>query len=376
MSGPLTGIRVIEIAGLGPGPFCGMLLADLGAEVIRIQRMKGAMMVPTDLLNRGRTTLSVDLKSPAGAELIKRLVAQSDVLIEGFRPGVAERLGIGPKPCLAINPALVYGRITGWGQDGPMAQRAGHDINYIALSGALHPIGDAGGPPIIPLNLVADFGGGGMLLAVGVLAAVLHAKISGEGQVVDAAMVDGSALLTTMFHGLMASGMWTTERGSNLLDGGAPFYRCYQTADGGYMSVGAIEPKFYALLIHGLGLDMAELPSQYDQTRWAELRSLFQGVFLSKTRQQWADVFEDIDACVYPVLSLAEAPKHRHNRHRSTFTTAAGCVQPAPAPRFSKTAVELSEPSDANASPTSSILLKLGFSEDEIDGLKAAGTLA
>ncbi len=375
MSGPLAGIRVIEIAGLGPGPFCGMLLADLGAEVIRIERIKGALVVPMDLLNRGRHTLSVDLKSPAGADLVKRLVKKADVLIEGFRPGVAERLGIGPEPCLEINPALVYGRITGWGQDGPIAQRAGHDINYIALSGALHPIGAADGPPTIPLNLVGDFGGGGMLLAVGILAAVLHSKTTGEGQVVDAAMVDGSALLTTMFHGLMASGMWTTERGANLLDGAAPFYRCYETADGGYMAVGAIEPKFYALLVHGLGLDSTELPGQYDRMRWAELRTRFQDVFLSETRQHWTEKFEDVDACVYPVLSMAEAPRHRHNQHRATFATIDGCVQPAPAPRFSKTPVELTGQADMDGRQASSILLKLGLNQHEIDGLKSAGTL-
>ncbi|MGC6419273.1 MAG: CaiB/BaiF CoA transferase family protein [Bradymonadia bacterium] len=375
MSGPLTGLKVIEIAGLGPGPFCGMMLADLGADVTRIERLNGAMTVPMDLLNRGRKNLAVNLKSAAGVTLVKKLVEDADVFIEGFRPGVIERLGLGPDVCHEINPALVYGRITGWGQTGPVAERAGHDINYIALAGALEPIGPAAGPPSVPLNFVADFGGGGMLLAVGILAAIVHARATGEGQVIDAAMTDGTALLTTMFHGLSASGMWQDKRESNLLDGGAPFYRCYETSDGKYMSVGAIEPKFYLQLLDGLGLTHETLPSQYDQTRWPDLQARFEDCFKQKTSAEWRAIFEHRDACVYPVLSLTEAPHHPHNRARGTFVEVDGVVQPAPAPRFSKTPVTLKSSASQTTESTTATLKSLGISDDEIEQLRAQGAI-
>jgi len=373
--GPLNGVRVVEIAGIGPGPFCAMMLADLGADVVRVERPGGHMGLPMDLMNRGRRSLGVNLKSDAGAELVLKLVANADVVLEGFRPGVAERLGVGPDACLARNPKLVYGRITGWGQSGPIAQRAGHDLNYIALAGALDPIGPRGGPPIPPLNLVADFGGGGMLLALGILAAVIEARNTGQGQVVDAAMVDGAALLTTMFHGLSATGMWQDQRGSNLLDGGSPFYSCYETADGGYMAVGAIEPKFYIQLIHGLGLDPAEMPGQYDQSRWPELRQILTDVFKGASRDHWAGVFEDMDACVYPVLSLLEAPNHRHNVARGTFVEIDGVVQPAPAPRFDKTPTATPTPPCKPGEHTDMVLKEMGLDEGTIESLRKAGTV-
>ena len=356
-------------------PFCGMMLADLGADVTRIERLNGAMTVPMDLLNRGRKNLAVNLKSAAGVTLVKKLVEDADVFIEGFRPGVIERLGLGPDVCHEINPALVYGRITGWGQTGPVAERAGHDINYIALAGALEPIGPAAGPPSVPLNFVADFGGGGMLLAVGILAAIVHARATGEGQVIDAAMTDGTALLTTMFHGLSASGMWQDKRESNLLDGGAPFYRCYETSDGKYMSVGAIEPKFYLQLLDGLGLTHETLPSQYDQTRWPDLQARFEDCFKQKTSAEWREVFEHRDACVYPVLSLTEAPHHPHNRARGTFVDVDGIMQPAPAPRFSKTPVTLKSSASQTTESTTATLKSLGISDDEIEQLKAQGAI-
>ncbi len=373
--GPLQGIRVVEIAGIGPGPFCAMMLADLGADVIRVERPGGGMVLPMDLMNRSRRSLGVNLKSPEGVQLVLDLVDTADVVMEGFRPGVAERLGIGPDACLKRNPKVVYGRITGWGQEGPLAPRAGHDMNYIALAGALDPIGDNGGPPIPPLNLVADFGGGGMLLAYGILAALLEAQRSGQGQVVDAAMVDGAALLTTMFHGLRAAGMWKDERGSNLLDGGSPFYSVYETKDEKFLSVGPIEPKFYMQLITVLGLDPSQIPGQYDQSRWPELRGLLAKAFKEKTRDEWAGIFEDTDACVYPVLSLGEAPEHPHNVARDTFVTVDGCVQPAPAPRFDRTPAP---PPTAPCTPgqhTDEILSEMGFDVAQVDAMKRAGTV-
>ena len=375
--GPLAGVRVVEVAGIGPAPFCAMLLADLGAEVLRVERPAAEAapgLAAAPLLARGRRSVALDLKHPDGAEAVRRLAGGAHALLEGFRPGVAERLGIGPAECLARNPALVYGRMTGWGQQGPLAHAAGHDIAYIALAGALHPIGRAGGPPVPPLNLVGDFGGGGMLLALGVVAALLEARGSGRGQVVDAAIVDGAALLTTMVHELAAAGLWSQERGVNLLDSGAPFYDVYETADGAYMAVGALEPRFYAELLRGLGLDERTLPAQHDRARWPELREQLAARFRSRTRAQWCQVFDGGDACVAPVLTPAEAPTHPHNRERGTFVPVGGVLQPAPAPRFSRT------PCDPPAPPPppgegGAALAGWGFSAEEVAGLRAAGAL-
>jgi alpha-methylacyl-CoA racemase len=342
LSGPLQGLKVIEIAGIGPAPFCAMVLADMGAEVIRVERANtpetGLEMEPRfDVLNRGRRSIALDLKSAEGVATLKRLVERADMLFEGFRPGVMERLGLGPEVCLAINPRLVYGRMTGFGQTGPMAGAAGHDINYIALSGALDGIGMKGGPPVPPLNLVGDFGGGGMLLALGMLAAYIEASRSGKGQVVDAAMVDGSALLMAGLFGFKAAGLWGRPRGENLLDGGAPFYGTYRTADGRYVSLGPIEPRFYAELLERLGLAPADLPAQHDVARWPELRAAFEDAFGRRTLAQWRECLEGSDACFAPVLSMDEVLSHPHVAARETFVTVDGVVQPAPAPRFSRT---------------------------------------
>ena len=338
MSGPLDGVRVVEIASIGPGPFAAMVLADLGAEVTRVDRI-GAGGGAVDPLLRGRSrVVAADLKAAVGVATVLRLVEESDVFIEGFRPGVAERLGIGPDVCTSLNPRLVYGRITGWGQTGPRAAEAGHDIDYLAVAGALHPIGEAGGGPVPPLNLVADFGGGGMLLVVGVLAALVERETSGCGQVVDAAMVDGAALLMAFHHGLIAGGLWSDRRGDNLLDGGAPFYRCYRTSDDRYMAVGAIEPQFYVALLDGLGLSGEDLPDQYDRTGWGALTERFAAVFAARTRDEWATTFAGGDACAVPVLTPGEAPADAHLVARGTFIEIDGVVQPAPAPRFSRTA--------------------------------------
>ena len=334
--GPLAGVRVVELTGLSPGPFGCMVLADLGADVVCVDRPGGT--APPGALRRGRRVVTLDLHSPAGRDDLLRLADRADVLVEGFRPGVAERLGFGPQVCRARNPRLVYARMTGWGQHGPLAPRAGHDIDYIALAGALEPLGRAGQPPHAPMNLLGDFAGGGMLLAVGVLAALLERQRSGAGQVVDAAMVDGSALLTAFLHGMAGAGRWPGPRGTNLLDGGAPFYDTYATADGGFMAVGALEPRFYAELLRGLGLDGdPDLPAQDDPAGWDRLRGRFAERFAQRTRDEWAEVFARVDACVAPVLSPAEAPSHPHNRARGTFVTVGDEVQPAPAPRFSRT---------------------------------------
>ena len=339
-AGPLAGIRVVELAGIGPGPFAGMLLADLGAEVIRVDRPGGPSAPISqrhDVTSRGKRRIVVDLKNPRGAEVVLRLAAGADALIEGYRPGVAERLGVGPADCWARNPALVYGRMTGWGQDGPLAAAAGHDIAYIAVTGALGAIGRAGGPPQVPVNYLGDFGGGSMFLALGVVSALLAARASGRGQVVDAAIVDGAALLQAMTYGLLADGAWTDERGVNRLDTGAPFYDVYETADGRHMAVGALEPQFYAEFIRVLfapeGVP-ADLPGQHDHARWGELRSRFAARFLERSQEEWSKAFLRTDACVAPVLTMTEAPADPHLAARGTFTSPGGVVQPAPAPRF------------------------------------------
>lgn len=344
MSGPLTGLRVVELAGLGPAPFASMLLADLGADVIRIDRPPAnepgeRRSNPWDVLNRNRSGMAVDLHSEAGVRLLRELVQKADVLVEGFRPGVAERLGIGPDEMCALNQRLVYGRMTGWGQEGPLAERAGHDLNYLAVAGVLAHVGRKGQPPTPPLNLVADFGGGGMLLAVGIMAALIERAGSGHGQVVDAAMVDGAALLMAPLFGAWSSGFWSAERGTNLLDSGAPFYDVYECADGGWLAVGAIESRFYRLLLEGLGLAEDEtLPDQNDSERWPELHDRFATVIRSRPRDEWAAVFGDVDACVAPVLDMGEAPGHPHAVARRAFVDVEGVAQPAPAPRFGRTA--------------------------------------
>ncbi|MQA04368.1 MAG: CoA transferase [Streptosporangiales bacterium] len=344
MSGPLAGIRVLELANLAPVPFACTVLSDLGAEVLRVDRADAAEQPGTDPLARGRRVAAVDLKHPQGREAVLKLVAGADVLVEGFRPGVCERLGVGPADCQARNPRLIYARLTGWGQDGPLAASAGHDIDYLAVAGALWPIGPADRPPPPPLNYLGDFGGGGLLTVVGVLSALVERAQSGEGQVVDAAMVDGAALLSTALYGYRASGLWQDRRDGNPLDGAAPFYRCYTCADGGYVAVGAIEPQFYAALLHGLQLDPAELPDQYDPTRWPVLTERLAEVFASKTRDEWVAVFDGTDACVAPVLPPAEAAGHPHNAARGTFVDVAGVVQPGAAPRFSRTPGEVQGP--------------------------------
>ncbi|MFK0295980.1 CaiB/BaiF CoA transferase family protein [Streptomyces sp. NPDC090442] len=346
-NGPLSGVRVVELAGIGPGPFAAMLLADLGADVVRVDRPGGAGLgidPASDLTNRNKRSVLVDLKQPAGVAKVLDLVERADVLIEGYRPGVAERLGVGPEPCLARNPRLVYGRMTGWGQQGPLAGTAGHDIGYIAITGALGMIGPPDGPPAIPANLLGDYAGGSLYLVIGVLAALQHARAEGgAGQVVDAAIVDGTAHLTAMIHGMLAAGGWQDRRGANLLDGGAPFYGAYETADGGYMAVGALEPRFYAEFVRLLGIE-DEVPGRDDLAAWGALRTAIADRFRTRTRDEWTAVFQESDACVAPVLSLREAPGHPHLAARGTFTEHAGLTQPAPAPRFSATPGTLRRP--------------------------------
>jgi alpha-methylacyl-CoA racemase len=379
--GPLSGIRILEFAGIGPGPFCAMVLADLGAEVVRIDRAQNARggdpaNPPSDPLLRGRRNLALDLKQPAAIEAVLRLVAGADALIEGFRPGVMERLGLGPDVCLARNPRLVYGRMTGFGQEGPLAQAAGHDINYIALAGALEPIGRKGQPPLPPLNLVGDFGGGGMLLALGVLAGLLEAKKSGKGQVVDAAMVDGAALLMSMFWGMRHAGFMSDERGTNLLDTGAHFYEVYECADGKYVSIGSIEPQFYAELVKLSGLDAQTLPHQMDRAQWPAMKSRVAAIFKSKTRDEWCRIMEGTDVCFAPVLAMSEAPSHPHNVQRKTFVEIAGMVQPAPAPRFSRTAPEVARPPAHAGQHSAEVLADFGFAAAEIEQLRASKAIA
>jgi len=379
--GPLDGLKVIEVASVGPGPFAAMLLADLGAEVLRVDRVEaaagGGWADPTyDFLARGRRSVAADLKHPDGVETVLRLAERADALLEGFRPGVMERLGLGPDACLARNPRLVYGRMTGWGQDGPLAPAAGHDIDYIALAGALHPIGRRGAPPTPPLNLVGDFGGGGMLLALGVLAALLERARSGRGQVVDAAMVDGASLLMTIFHATEQVGFTTPERGTNLLDGGAHFYDVYETADGEYVAVGAIEPRFYAELLARLGLDARAFEPQMDRARWPAWKERLAAVFRSRTRAEWCALLEGSEACFAPVLTLAEAREHPHARARGAFVEVAGKPQPAPAPRFSRTPARIRRPPPRPGEHTDAALADWGFSGADLARLREAKAIA
>jgi alpha-methylacyl-CoA racemase len=379
--GVLSGIKVIELAGIGPAPFCAMLLADMGADVLRVDRTVDAGLGIRldrryDLLLRGRRSVAIDLKAPEGIAIAKRLVREGDALIEGFRPGVAERLGLGPADCLALNPGLVYGRVTGWGQDGPLARAAGHDINYIALAGALATIGPAGGPPVPPLNLVADYGGGAAYLALGIVSALLEARSSGKGQVVDVAMVDCVASLMTSVYSQIANGRWTDERGSNLLDGGAPWYSTYRTADGKYVAIGAIEPKFYAELLRLLGLDEVSPSEQHDRATWPSLRGRFASVFATKTQAEWCAALEGTDACFAPVLTPEEARGHRHSEARHTYIEVEGVPQPAPAPRFSRTPSEVrGGPHEAGAD-TKDALRDWGLAESEIGAAARAKAIA
>ncbi|MFA5913003.1 MAG: CaiB/BaiF CoA-transferase family protein [Burkholderiales bacterium] len=380
MSGPLTGVKVLEIAGIGPGPFCGMLLADMGADVLRVDRLQandlGLPVEPKyDIMSRGRRSIALDLKQAAAIETVLEIAARADALIEGFRPGVTERLGLGPEACLARNPRLVYGRITGWGQDGPLAQAAGHDINYIALSGALHAIGRKGEAPLPPLNLVGDFGGGGMYLAFGIACALFEARASGKGQVIDAAMSEGAASLMAMFYGRMAAGHWRDQRGVNVLDTGAPWYDVYETADGKHVAIGSIEGRFYAELLARLGLDAAALPGQFEFARWPELRAAFAAAFKKKTREEWCRDMEGTDVCFAPVLSLTEAPQHAHNRARGAFVEIEGVTQPAPAPRYSRTPGAVARSAPQRGEGGAQALADWGFSEAEIEVFRARGAL-
>jgi alpha-methylacyl-CoA racemase len=388
-SGPLSGIKIIELAGIGPAPFTCMMLADAGAQVLRLERApagaveRGEEFAASgagsywDLVNRSRPSVGINLKHPDAVELVLGLVEGADGLIEGFRPGVAERLGLGPADCFARNRRLVYGRMTGWGQDGPMADMAGHDIDYIAIGGVLWSLGRADSAPVPPLNLIGDFGGGGMLLAFGMVAALLEAARSGEGQVVDAAMVDGSATLMTMIHAFHRHGLWNDERGANMLDTGAPFYEVYETADGQWMAVGGIESQFYAELIRGLGLEGdPSLPAQMARDEWPTLKARFTDVFKTKSRDEWTAVFDGTDACVVPVLSPWEAPAHPHNVARSTFVEVEGAVQPAPAPRFSRTPSAISSPPSPPGADTVSALVEWGVSESDVAKLRESGALS
>jgi alpha-methylacyl-CoA racemase len=374
--GPLAGVRVVELAGIGPGPFCAMLLADMGAEVLRVDRPAASAGPWPPLLTRGRRSVAVDLKHPQGPRVVLRLADAADVMLEGFRPGVAERLGIGPDVCLARNPRLVYGRMTGWGQEGPLRASAGHDINYLALAGALHPLGRRGEPPHPPLNLLGDYGGGGMLLAFGVACALLEAGRSGRGQVVDAAVLDGGALLTTVLHELAGLGLWRWERGTNLLDGGAPFYDVYETADGGHVALGALEPEFFGELLVLLGLDGEEdLPAQFDRERWPELRRRIAAAVKRRSRDEWAALAGAGDACLTPVLAPTEAAEHPHNRERGVFAATSDGPRPAPAPRFSRTPAGPPGPDPEPGAHTGTALPDWGFTPEEVAALRGTGAI-
>ena len=378
--GPLKGFKIIEFAGIGPGPFCAMLFADMGAEIIRIDRM--GVKTPAgdkarqNVAARGRRSVALDLKNPQAAGVVLRMCPHVDGIIEGFRPGVMERFGLGPTECMRANPRLVYGRMTGWGQTGPMSQIAGHDINYLALSGSLYMFGRAEERPAPPLNLVADMGGGGMLLAFGMLCALLERERSSEGQIVDAAMVDGAALLATSVYAQRGLGAWGDRRGSNLLDTGAHFYEVYETKDGGFIAVGAIEPQFYAALLRGMALDQEELPAQMDRTRWPEMKQRFAAAFKSKTRAEWTRIFDGTDACASPVLSPVEAAEHEHNRARTSFRRTAGVLHPGPAPRFSRTSLEAPSDPPFSGEHSDAVLRDFGFESEEIAALRRSKALA
>ena len=379
--GPLAGVKVVEMVGIGPGPFCGMMLADMGASVIRVDRAERVQPTfpdtpPLDLMSRGRPSIGVNLKNAEGVEATLKLIEQADALFEGFRPGVMERLGLGPDVCLGRNPGLVYGRMTGWGQEGPIAHAAGHDINYIALTGALHSIGRRGERPVPPLNLVGDFGGGGLMLAFGIVCGLIERQSSGKGQVVDAAMVDGASILMTMFHGMRHSGIFRDERGANMLDTGSHYYNTYETADGKYISLGSIEPQFYAELIRLSGLQGQELPFQNDPSKWQEMEARLAAIFRSKTRDEWCALMEGTDVCFAPVLTIGEAYEHPHNKARNAYVEVAGKLQPAPAPRFSRTPPAVSKPPSYPGQDTDSALAQWGFSSAEIASLRAAKAIA
>lgn len=378
--GPLAGYKIVEMGGIGPGPMCAMLLADLGADIIRIDRLVDAGLGSqpssrNSLMMRSRRSVAVDTKTDDGREVVLKLIEQADGLIEGFRPGVMERMGLGPEEVHARNPRIVYGRMTGWGQEGPMAKAAGHDINYIALTGVLHAIGRKGETPVPPLNLVGDFGGGALYLALGLVSGILEAQKSGKGQVVDAAMVDGAASLMTMFYGMMAAGSWADERGVNLLDTGSHYYNVYETADGKHVSIGSIEAKFYKELLECTGLDKEDLPPRADPANWPVLHAKLTDIFKSKTRDEWDDIMGGTDVCYAPVLSLAEATKHPHNVHRGTYVKYNDVVQPGPAPRFSRTVAEIQGPPCLPGEHTNEALLDWGLSEKAIDGWRASGAI-
>lgn len=372
--GPLANLKIVEFAGIGPGPMCGMLLADLGADVLRIERIRARQIrLRSPILNRSRRSVALDLKKPEGVEAALKLLDKADALIEGFRPGVMERLGLGPDICLARNPKLVYGRMTGWGQDGPLAHAAGHDINYIALTGALNAIGPKDGPPSPPLNLVGDFGGGALYLAFGLVCGILEAVHSGKGQVLDVAMVDGAASLMTSIYGSRSIGAWKDDRQSNQTDGGAHYYGAYETKDGKFISIAPIEPQFYAELLDRLGLDQADLPEQLDRDHWPSLKTELTSLFRTKTRDEWCDLLEGTDVCFAPVLSMAEAPDHPHMKARGAFVEVEGVVQPAPAPRFSRTPAEIKCPPPQPGADTAAALEDWGIPEKELSALLAEG---
>ena len=375
--GPLEGVKILEVGGIGPGPFCGMMLSDMGADIVRIERKGGLALTDPkyDLLTRNRRSVVIDLRKPEGVDTLLKMVAQVDALQEGFRPGVMEKLGLGPDICLERNPKLIYGRMTGFGQEGPLAKAAGHDINYISMSGALHSIGRKGEKPVPPLNLVGDFGGGGMLLAFGMVCALFEARQSGRGQVVDAAMIDGSASLMAIIYGLHAAGLWSDRCGVNLLDSGAHFYDTYETADGKFISIGSIEPQFYALLLERAEIDDPEFNEQLDPTKWPALKEKLEHLFKTKTRDEWCGIMEGTDICFAPVLSLAEAPRHPHNQVRKTFVEANGVMQPAPAPRFSRTRPELKSAPPVPGQDTWRVLEDFGLTPDDIKGLQQADVI-
>jgi len=370
--GPLHGVRIIELAGIGPGPFCGMVLADLGAEVISVERIGAQAERPAlDCSRRGKRSISLNLKSEAGVEALLKLVESADALFEGFRPGVVEKLGIGPEQCLERNPKLIYGRMTGWGQYGPMSHAAGHDINYISLTGALHAMGRPGEKPVPPLNLVGDFGGGGMFLALGIVSGILEARTSGKGQVIDAAMTDGSAVLMSMFNTAYEMGRHSLERGTNRLDGGAHFYDTYETRDGKYISIGSIEPQFYSQLLEVANLPREQFGQQMDRSRWPELKQAIADVFLQKTRDEWCELMEGTDICFAPVLDLKEAQSHPHNLARQTYVDVGGIKQPAPAPRFSRTEPAVRHEARPYGADTDAVLAEAGYSAEQLDEMRA-----